>query len=405
MADTDVGKLFVGGISRDTTDVTLRDHFTQYGVVSFSVIAKDRLSGLPRGFGFVTFSDPSSVDKALMESHHLIHGRTVEVKRAIPRKEQQQQPQVQQMPSPVHSQTTKVMARNSDGSYGPNNNNQILKAKKIFVGGLSSTLTEDEFKSYFEKFGKITDVVVMHDNNTNRPRGFGFITFESEEVVDKIMQKSHHELAGKRVEVKRAVPRDATKMLNNGNNPRFGVGRFSHEAGHTTTDGSNWPRGPSHGSHPGHLPVSPAYPGYYYNNGCLYGGAYPISGGYGVLGYGMSVVPLSSPWSGVGMVPARPVNYGTGYYPTGVNSGFPMMGMVTPYGGFMDLGPNGRANNDFRSNGQVHHRNVTPPSNGTRSDGNASSLKTGKGDVNTKKSSRTNEEQAQQNAAPASQTS
>ncbi|KAL9225659.1 hypothetical protein vseg_001555 [Gypsophila vaccaria] len=401
MADfTDVGKLFVGGISRDTTDTTLRDHFSQYGVVSYSVIAKDRLTSLPRGFGFVTFSDPASVDKALLVSHHLIDGRTVEVKRAIPRKEQQQPLQLQHMPSPVHSQTTKVMARNSDGSsYGANNSNPILKDKKIFVGGLSSTLTEDEFKSYFEKFGRITDVVVMHDNNTNRPRGFGFITFESEEVVEKIMQKSHHELAGKRVEVKRAVPRDATKMLSNGNNFRVSNGRLSHEAGYTTADGSNWPRGPTHGSHPGQLPVSPAYPGYFYNNGCLYGGGYPIGGGYGVFGYGMPIVPLSTPWSGVGMMPGRPVNYGTGYYPTGVNSGFPMMGMVTPYGGFMDLGPNGRANNDLRSNGQVHHRNTSPPSNGLRSDGNASTLKT-------KKSSKTGDEPAQQqNVTPASQTS
>lgn len=76
MADSDVGKLFVGGISRDTTDVTLRDHFTKYGDVSSSIIAKDRLSGGPRGFGFVTFSDASSVDQALRD-HHVIAGRAV----------------------------------------------------------------------------------------------------------------------------------------------------------------------------------------------------------------------------------------------------------------------------------------------------------------------------------------
>ena len=76
MADSDVGKLFLGGISRDTSEATLGNHFSKYGEVSSSIIAKDRITGTPRGFGFVTFSDPSSVDKALQD-HHVIGGRTV----------------------------------------------------------------------------------------------------------------------------------------------------------------------------------------------------------------------------------------------------------------------------------------------------------------------------------------
>ncbi|XP_038898856.1 RNA-binding protein 1-like [Benincasa hispida] len=87
------------------------------------------------------------------------------------------------------------------------NNNDQCRGRKIFVGGLSAELTEDEFKNYFEKFGKITDVVVMHDSVTNRPRGFGFITFESVESVDSVLQSNFHELNGRRVEVKRAIPK------------------------------------------------------------------------------------------------------------------------------------------------------------------------------------------------------
>lgn len=61
---------------------------------------------------------------------------------------------------------------------------------------------------YFDQFGTITDVVVMYDHNTQRPRGFGFITYDSEEAVDKVLVKSFHELNGKMVEVKRAVPKE-----------------------------------------------------------------------------------------------------------------------------------------------------------------------------------------------------
>lgn len=74
--DRDQAKLFVGGISRDTSEDTLKDHFDKYGAVMGSVVAKDKTTKNPRGFGFVWFSDPSSADKALTDTH-VIGGRTV----------------------------------------------------------------------------------------------------------------------------------------------------------------------------------------------------------------------------------------------------------------------------------------------------------------------------------------
>lgn len=74
--DSDQAKLFLGGISPETTEATLQDYFGQYGAVLGSTVAKDRSTGIPRGFGFVWFSDPSSADKALQDSH-VILGRKV----------------------------------------------------------------------------------------------------------------------------------------------------------------------------------------------------------------------------------------------------------------------------------------------------------------------------------------
>lgn len=88
------------------------------------------------------------------------------------------------------------------------------RTRKIFVGGLASSVTESDFKAYFEQFGSITDVVVMYDQNTQRPRGFGFITFDSEDSVDEVLTKTFHELNGKMVEVKRAVPRELSPAPN-----------------------------------------------------------------------------------------------------------------------------------------------------------------------------------------------
>lgn len=76
MQDSDRSKLFVGGVSRQTTDETLREHFSKYGTVVSAVIAKDGITGNPRGFAFVSFTEPSAVDNALRDAHEIL-GRMV----------------------------------------------------------------------------------------------------------------------------------------------------------------------------------------------------------------------------------------------------------------------------------------------------------------------------------------
>ncbi|KAL7186659.1 hypothetical protein ACSBR2_028397 [Camellia fascicularis] len=184
--ESDLCKLFIGGISWDTDENRLKEYFGSYGEVVEAVIMRDRATGRARGFGFIVFTDPAAAERVVREKH-MIDGRTVEAKKAVPRDDQQ------------------IINRNNSsvqGSPGPG------RTKKIFVGGLASTVTESDFKKYFDQFGMIIDVVVMYDHNTQRPRGFGFITYDSEEAVDRVLHKTFHELNSKMVEVKRAVPKE-----------------------------------------------------------------------------------------------------------------------------------------------------------------------------------------------------
>lgn len=203
------GKLFIGGISWDTNEDRLREYFQNYGEVVEAVIMKDRATGRARGFGFVVFADPAVAERVVLEKH-MIDGRSVEAKKAVPRDDQN------------------ILSKNgggssSHGSPGP------TRTKKIFVGGLASNITESDFKKYFDRYGIITDVVVMYDHNTQRPRGFGFITYDSEESVDKVLQKNFHELNGKMVEVKRAIPKELSPGPSRGQLASYnnGLGRFS----------------------------------------------------------------------------------------------------------------------------------------------------------------------------------
>ncbi|KAI3820476.1 hypothetical protein L1987_08024 [Smallanthus sonchifolius] len=182
------GKLFIGGISWDTDEDRLKEYFSSYGEVVEAVIMRDRLTGRARGFGFVVFADPLVAERVVMEKH-MIDGRTVEAKKAVPRED--------------HHGLNRTINSIQGSPVGP-----VGRTKKIFVGGLPSNITENDFKNYFDQFGTITDVVVMYDHNTQRPRGFGFITYDSEEAVDRVLYKTFHELNGKMVEVKRAVPKE-----------------------------------------------------------------------------------------------------------------------------------------------------------------------------------------------------
>lgn len=179
------GKIFVGGLPKDTTRDAFVKHFKKYGEIIDDVIMKDRYSGHPRGFGFITFADPSVVDKVIEDSH-VFNGKQVEIKRTIP----------------------KGSAQSKD-----------FKTKKIFVGGIPSSVSEDEFKNFFSKYGKVVDHQIIRDHATNRSRGFGFIIFDDDQVVDDLLANGNMiDLSGTQVEIKKAEPKKAS----NPPHPPFG---------------------------------------------------------------------------------------------------------------------------------------------------------------------------------------
>eukprot|EP00408_Alexandrium_pacificum_P027735 CAMPEP_0171205984 /NCGR_PEP_ID=MMETSP0790-20130122/26829_1 /TAXON_ID=2925 /ORGANISM="Alexandrium catenella, Strain OF101" /LENGTH=105 /DNA_ID=CAMNT_0011671515 /DNA_START=51 /DNA_END=365 /DNA_ORIENTATION=- len=82
---------------------------------------------------------------------------------------------------------------------------------KVFVGGLPRNVSEADLTAYFERFGAITDVVVMKDRETGEPRGFGYVTYDNPESVDKVIERhSDHRIHDKWVDVKRPTPKGST---------------------------------------------------------------------------------------------------------------------------------------------------------------------------------------------------
>ncbi|XP_060088830.1 DAZ-associated protein 1 isoform X2 [Heteronotia binoei] len=184
----EIGKLFVGGLDWSTTQETLRSYFSQYGEVVDCVIMKDKTTNQSRGFGFVKFKDPNCVGTVLASRPHTLDGRNIDPKPCTPRGMQPER------------------TRPKEGWKGSRTDN---KSNKIFVGGIPHNCGETELREYFKKFGVVTEVVMIYDAEKQRPRGFGFITFEDEQSVDQAVNMHFHDIMGKKVEVKRAEPRDS----------------------------------------------------------------------------------------------------------------------------------------------------------------------------------------------------
>lgn len=70
-------KLFVGGLSWETSQDNLQRYFQRYGEVIDCVVMKNAESGRSRGFGFVTFADPQNVQVVLQSGPHTLDGRLV----------------------------------------------------------------------------------------------------------------------------------------------------------------------------------------------------------------------------------------------------------------------------------------------------------------------------------------
>jgi heterogeneous nuclear ribonucleoprotein A1/A3 len=80
--------------------------------------------------------------------------------------------------------------------------------RKLFIGGLSFESTDDSLREHFEKWGTLTDCVVMRDPHTKRSRGFGVATYSRVEEVDAALCARPHKDDGRVVEPTRAVSRE-----------------------------------------------------------------------------------------------------------------------------------------------------------------------------------------------------
>ncbi|XP_008117922.1 heterogeneous nuclear ribonucleoprotein A3 isoform X1 [Anolis carolinensis] len=257
-------KLFIGGLSFETTDDSLREHFEKWGTLTDCVVMRDPQTKRSRGFGFVTYSCVEEVDAAMAARPHKVDGRVVEPKRAVSRED----------------------------SVKPGAH---LTVKKIFVGGIKEDTEEYNLRDYFEKYGKIETIEVMEDRQSGKKRGFAFVTFDDHDTVDKIVVQKYHTINGHNCEVKKALSKQemqtATAQRNRGSSSSNFVGRgnFGGSSGSYGRGGGFGGRGGYGGGSGGGGGSRGSFGSGDGYNGFGDGGSYGGSPGYGSRGgYGGS---------------------------------------------------------------------------------------------------------------------
>lgn len=139
-------KLFIGGLSRKTTEDDLWDYFTKYGLIDSLKIIIDSKTQISKGFAFIVFNSAEAVAKVIMEGNHFINNKKVDTK----------------------------IANSRTG--------------KIYVGGITAEITKEDIKNHFDRFGNVIEVIIPFRRTKKQRQNFCFVIFDSQEVVEKLIQ-------------------------------------------------------------------------------------------------------------------------------------------------------------------------------------------------------------------------
>ena len=81
--------------------------------------------------------------------------------------------------------------------------------KKLYVGNLAYSVTEQDLRALFEQAGEVVEAAVITDRETGRSKGFGFVEMNTpEEATQAISQFNGHTLNNRPIQVSEARPRE-----------------------------------------------------------------------------------------------------------------------------------------------------------------------------------------------------
>ena len=176
------GKLFVGALDLGTTTEGLKAYFEKFGELLDVIVMREPKTGRSRGFGFVTFADPYVADRILIEKH-VIDGKVIDPKRAVPRGEVEEEP--------------RDSRHFIDDEYG----------RKIFIVGITQATSVEDLTEFFSRFGSLEYCALTKNKDTGQRKTFAFALFKDKESAVRVLQQPHVTIAGQSYDLMLAEPK------------------------------------------------------------------------------------------------------------------------------------------------------------------------------------------------------
>ncbi|XP_062215485.1 RNA-binding protein CP29B, chloroplastic-like [Phragmites australis] len=167
-------RVFVGNLPFSVDSAQLAGLFEQAGSVEMVEVIYDKLTGRSRGFGFVTMSSVEEVEAAVEQFNgYVLDGRSLRVNAG---------------PAPPREQSSPRAPRG--------------EANRVYVGNLSWGVDNSALANLFKEQGEVLEARVIYDRESGRSRGFGFVTYGSnEEVENAISNLDGTDLDGRQIRV------------------------------------------------------------------------------------------------------------------------------------------------------------------------------------------------------------
>ena len=94
-----------------------------------------------------------------------------------------------------------------------------MSQNKLYVGNFPYSMNEDQLRGIFSEYGEISELAMIMDRDTGRPKGFGFITFATQEAAEKALEQNGNDLDGRPLKVNMAI--DKPRNGGGQNRPRW----------------------------------------------------------------------------------------------------------------------------------------------------------------------------------------
>lgn len=169
--ETESLSVFVGGVPLSVDEQMLYNYFINFGALQDCVIQKHKKTKLSRGYGFVIFERKEDAYNCVKYQNHFIIGRKISCS----------------------------IAKNKGEAI-----NEIFQKQfnKLFIGGISSTINEEQLFIAFSKFGLIEKVYLIYDKVTGISKGFGFLEYQDENIARKVAASHFIWINDCRIEIK-----------------------------------------------------------------------------------------------------------------------------------------------------------------------------------------------------------